>query len=302
MDFLGRSGGESGQRRSKMMKRFCLIILLTILSFIFLTSVSGAEPVAAKKKAVEVKTPVAPKIRESEVAALLAKGAERQSAGEREVALHYYRQAAAAGNSEGAYRAGTLAWETSPQIEGRARLLKLDAGLRSFFQAATNRHAAACVKLSQAYRDGLGVGTNFTRAYTWLIIAKQFDAKTPTDLLDQLVVALDPTAVQQAQDEARRWLAGAWPEQIAPEIVLGDSRFKINGLTGGAMPIVVVNSRTLGVGDSASVPPLAATTTKPALKTQVAQVDITCLSIGRDYVLLRVAKEKPVVLLPLTVY
>jgi hypothetical protein len=68
------------------------------------------------------------------------------------------------------------------------------------------------------------------------------------------------------------------------------------------MPIVVVNSRTLGVGDSASVPPLAATTTKPALKTQVAQVDITCLSIGRDYVLLRVAKEKPVVLLPLTVY
>jgi hypothetical protein len=100
-----------------MMKRFCLIILLTILSFIFLTSVSGAEPVAAKKKAVEVKTPVAPKIRESEVAALLAKGAERQSAGEREVAVHYYRQAAAAGNSEGAYRAGTLAWERPHRLK-----------------------------------------------------------------------------------------------------------------------------------------------------------------------------------------
>jgi hypothetical protein len=285
-----------------MMKRFCLILLFTILSFLLLTSVSGAQTVAAKKQSSEAKAPVVPKIRESEVAALLAKAAERQSAGEREVALHYYRQAAAAGNSEGAYRAGTLAWETAPPIEGRARLLKLDAGLRSFYQAATNRHAAACVKLSQAYRDGFAVRTNFTRAYTWLVIAKQFDAKTPTELLDQLVVTLDPTAVQQAQDEARLWLAGAWPEHIAPEIVQGDSRFKINGLTGGAMPIVVVNSRTMGIGDSTSVSPLTIATTKPAPKTQAASVDITCLSIGRDYVLLRVAQENPVVLLPLTVY
>jgi hypothetical protein len=285
-----------------MMKRFCLILLFTILSFLLLTSVSGAQPVAAKQKTAETKTTIAPKLREPEITALLAKAAERHRAGEREVALHYYRQAAAAGNSEGAFRAGTLAWESAPQIEGRARLLKLDAGLRSFYQAATNRHAAACVKLSQAYRDGFGVGTNLTRAYTWLVIAKQLDAKTPTDLLDQLVVALDPTAVQQAQEEARRWLAGGWPEQIAPEIVQGDSRFKINGLTGGAMPIVVVNSRTLGIGDSTSVPPLAAATTKNAPKTKVAAVDITCLSIGRDYVLLRVAQERPVVLLPLTVY
>jgi hypothetical protein len=285
-----------------MMKRFCLVLLFTILSFLLLTSVSGAQPVAAKQKTAEAKTPVAPKLRDSEITVLMGRAAERERAGEREVALHYYRQAAAAGNSEGAFRAGTLAWESAPQIEGRARLLKLDAGLRSFYQAATNRHPAACVKLSQAYRDGFGVGTNLTRAYTWLVIAKQLDAKTPTDLLDQLVVALDPAAVQQAQDEARRWLDGGWPEQIAPEIVQGDSRFKINGLTGGAMPIVVVNSRTLGIGDSASVPPLAAATTKPAPKTKVASVDITCLSIGRDYVLLRVAQEKPVVLLPLTVY
>lgn len=284
------------------MKRFCLILLFAILSFLLLTSISGAETVAAKNKVAEAKATVAPKLRESEIAALLAKAAERQRAGEREVALHYYRQAAAAGNSEAAYQAGTIAWETAPPIEGRSRLLKLDAGLRSFYQAATNRHAGACVKLSQAYRDGLGVSTNLTRSYTWLVVAKQFDAKTPTTLLDELVVALDSTAVQQAQDEARQWLAGGWPEHIVPEIVQGDSRFKINGLTGGAMPIVVVNSRTLGIGDSTSVSPLPAATAKPAPKTQVAPVDITCLSIGRDYVLLRVAQEKPVVLLPLTVY
>jgi hypothetical protein len=285
-----------------MMKRFCLLVLFTILSFLLLTSVSGAQPVAAKQKAAEAKATVAPKLRESEITALMGRAAERQRAGEREVALHYYRQAAAAGNSEAAFQAGTIAWETAPSTEGRARLLRLDAGLRSFYQAATNRHAAACVKLSQAYRHGLGVSTNFTHAYAWLVIAKQFDANTPTALLDQLVVTLDSTTVQQAQDEARQWLAGGWPEQIAPEIVQGDSRFKINGLTGGAMPIVVVNSRTLGIGDSTSVSPLPAATAKPAPKSQVAAVDITCLSIGRDYVLLRVAQENPVVLLPLSVY
>jgi hypothetical protein len=277
------------------MKRMLLLLLLTVLSFVFLSSISGAEPVAAK-------TPGPAKLSDAEVATLLAKGAERQNAGEREVALHYYRQAAAEGNSEAAYRAGALAWITADAKESRARLLKLDSGLRSFFQAATNRHAGACTKLSQAYREGLLVRPDSTMAYAWLLAAKQLDPKTPTELLDELVVQLSPPAIRQAQNEARRWLAGQWPESIAPEIVQGDARFKINGLTGGAMPIVVINSRTLGEGDSASLPSLLAAASHANSKSAAAStVDVTCLTIGLDYVLLRVAAEQPLVLLPLSV-
>lgn len=285
-----------------MMKRFCLVLLITILSFIWLNSLSGAEPVAAKNKAPEAKTPAPQKLRQSEIAAHLARGAERHRAGDLEVALHHYRQAANEGSSEAAFQAGVLAWETAGAEASRARLLKLDAGLRSFFQAATNRHAGACTHLAKAYREGLLVRPDLTTAYAWLLAAKQLDPKTPTELLDELVVQLSPPAIRQAQHEARRWLAGQWPESIAPELVQDDTRFKINGLTGGAVPIVVINSRTLGEGDSASLTPLGRPTgnarNKPA---SAPTVDVTCLNIGRDYVLLRVAAENPLVLLPLSV-
>jgi hypothetical protein len=277
------------------MKR--IILLLTLLSFFGGNAIAPAQSSPAKKQLAAVKASVTGTTRDVEISNLLGQGAERQRAGEREVALDFYRQAAKAGSSEGAYRAGLLAWETASPVDGRARLLRLDSGLRSFYQAATNRHAGACLKLAQAHREGLGVPKNLTRAYAWMVTAKQIDPQTPTEWLDDLVVALNPAAIRAAQEEARQWLAGHWPETVAPEIVQGDARFRINGLTGGAMPIVVINSRTLGVGDSTSVVPLLS---GPG-KVKVPDVDITCLSIGRDYVLLRVALEHPVILLPLAV-
>ena len=228
---------------------------------------------------------------------LMARGAELEKEGQQVAALKFYTQAAQAGNSEGAFHAGRLSWETTTADKVMANVLRMDAGLRYTYRAATNCHPQACLSLSNAFREGRGVLPDHTQAYAWLVVAKHSDPAIPTEMLDEFVVTLDAAALERAQEMARRWLAGGWPERIAPEIVQGDARLKIYGITLGANTSVLINRKTLMVGDSAPVTPLPEA--RPAGKPIAASLDITCAAIGSDYVLVKVAGEAPVRLLEL---
>jgi len=228
---------------------------------------------------------------------MVRRGGELEQAGRKVAALQFYVQAAQDGNSEGAFRAGKLSWETAGADTGRAKVLRLDAGLRYIYRAATNRHAGACLSLSQAFREGDNVQPDLAQAYAWLLVAKNYDSSISTTTLDEFVVKLDAAALQKAQETARLWLAGRWPERIAPEILQGDSRLKIYGISRGSNTSVIINRKTFMPGDSASITPL------PELagsKTNTASLDITCAAIGQDYVLVKVAGEMDVRLLELS--
>ena len=220
---------------------------------------------------------------------LLARGADFQQVGQEEEALKLYRQAALMGSSEGDFLAGKLSWQTALTAKGKARVLKLDAGLCFFYQAATNGHVGACLNLSQAFYDGTGVRPDLAKAYTWLIIAKRFDPSIPLRALDQWAVKLDAPTLHQAQKNAQRWLEDGWTGASVPRIIQGDPRFKVNGFCGGNIASVMINRKTFVEGDSAAIAPLMPleNNVKPGAGT----VEITCASIGQDYVLVKIAGE-----------
>jgi TPR repeat protein len=271
---------------------------LILAATAFASALTAAETnrSAATKGASATKA-AAPAATNSAADDFLARGADLEHAGQLEQALQFYRQAELAGSSEGAFRAGELSWTTAATAKGRNQLLKMDAGLRYFYRAATNQHAAACLSLSRAFREGLGVPVDLKEAYTWLLVAKNQNPALPTDALDQLVVQLDAAGLQQAQETARRWLAGGWPARVAPEIIQGDPRLKIYGVTLGANASVLINRKTFMSGDSASVTPLPEKL--GGGKANPASLDVTCAAIGPDYVLVKVAGEPDVRLLAL---
>lgn len=234
----------------------------------------------------------------SDVDDYVTRGAELELAGKSTAALQFYVQAAQDGSNEGAFRAGKLTWQAANADTGKAKLLKVDAGLRYLYRAATNRHAGACLSLAQAFREGGNLQRDLARAYACLIVAKNYDPSIPTATLDECVVELDAAALQKAQGMARRWLAAGWPERIAPEILQGDARLKIYGISRGSNTSVIINRKTFMAGDSASVLPVSEM--QPGAKTNAASLDITCAAIGSDYVLVQVDGEKDVRLLQLT--
>lgn len=241
---------------------------------------------------------VGPGAKKSDTDDYVTRGAELELAGKSTAALQFYVQAALDGNAEGSFRAGKLSWQTAAADTGKAKVLKMDAGLRYIYRAATNRHAGACLSLSQAFREGGNLQRDLTRAYACLLVAKNYDPSIPTATLDECVVELDAVALHKAQELARRWLAGAWPERIAPEILEGDARLKIYGISRGSNASVIINRKTFMPGDSASVVPVSEM--QPGGKTNTASLDITCAAIGTDYVLVQVDGEKDVRLLQLT--
>ena len=226
-----------------------------------------------------------------------ARGAELQAAGQLDAALQFYRQSAISGSSDGAFHAGALGLEIAMETKGKSRVLQADESIRHLYRAATNGHAGACLVLSQTFREGETVAADATQSYAWLVIAKRFDPAIPLQTLDSAAVELDMTTLRHAQETARKWLTDGWPANLTPEIVQGDPRFKINGISRGATTSVLINRKTFLEGDSASVAPLS----QERSKTPAASVDITCAAIGSDYVLLRVAGTPELRLLALDV-
>lgn len=230
---------------------------------------------------------------------LVARGREFQLAGKTDVALQFYRQAMLVGNPEGAFQSGCLSSEVAGTLRGRLKLLKQRAALDDFYRAATNGHAGACLKISTTFREGKGDPASLTQAYLWLKLARDLDPATPIQQLDEVATQLTALELQDAQLQARCYLAGAWPRSVAPALLQGDPRLRINGLSTGARSTVMINGVTFKEGDSASVVPLGkgAGNGKPEIQAQALQ--ISCSAIGSDYVLVTIAGETDLRLLAL---
>jgi hypothetical protein len=223
---------------------------------------------------------------------LVSEGDAFRDKGQLSGALWAYRQAAKAGNVNGAFAAGDILLKQGRAGHGHERVLQISEGLGFLFVAATNGHAQASAELSDALLNGIGVETNRIAAYAWLeLAAEKDDAFKPQ--LDRLVVQLDPDDVRKAQALAQQYQRGHWPASLARPVDQGDPRLKLQGLTSnGRSPLVIVNNATLAVGDTVAVRP--ANNPRPKASDKLS---ITCLEIGDDYVLLAIAGESHLKLL-----
>ena len=270
----------------------------------------ASKPPAPKAEGANTSAPKAAAMNQvpdtaAEVASLLQRGQEFRAAGQYDNAFAQYCLAAGKSRGGDAFQAATLCLDLAKLAQGKARLLREDAALRCYFRGAITGHAPSALKLAHAFQDGLAVKPDLTEAYTWLVIAKKMDATLSLERLDSLVVKLDNQAVEKAQATALSRLAGQWPEEVAPQIVQGDSRLKISGISrgGGRASVLINRTATLMVGDSASLAPLETEKTSVFKKLVSSSTNTTvalrCEAIGSDYVLLKVDGEKQLRLLSL---
>lgn len=225
---------------------------------------------------------------------LVVQGNEFHSQGKMPAALWAYRQAAKAGSVDGALAAGNLLFLQAQAESGRSRILDLSEGLRYLFTAATNQQPQACAQLSAALQNGLGVRTNLVAAYAWLLVAAENNGSFKTDL-DRLVLQLEPRDVLAAQKMAHDYLAGHWPARVARVVAQGDPRLEIQGVSQSPRgTLIILNGDTLTAGESANVVPAG-----NAGPNSASRLTVSCREIGRDYVLVAVAGESELRLLPM---
>lgn len=224
---------------------------------------------------------------------MVSEGKAYLSNGQINEALLSFRQAAKIGSVDGACAAGDLLLNQAKNLTGRDRIQKSFDGLSYLFFAATNNNARACADLSAAYCAGIGVQSNLVDAYAWLKLAAHLDASFHQQL-DQLVIQLDPDEIRQAQAAADAYQQGHWPVCTIKPVEFADPRLKIQGMTSSNRgPLVVVNGSTFAQGDSNSILPVNAQN-----RQGTERLAATCLEIGNDYVLLAVAGEPTLKLLP----
>lgn len=198
-------------------------------------------------------------------------------------ALDWYRKAATQGNVEGEYHAGDMLLFGAPGLpQSLAVRANQTEGIRWTFMAATNLHAYACWNMGKALRQGLGVRTDLVAAYAWFSLF----ANTPPgsivgrSQMNELALQLDTGALRQAQNLAAQFKAGNWQAPVARAVPESDARLKLGGITfGGKTSLAVVNGKTLGEGESATV------SVKPGTLT------IKCLKIEKDSVQIAVEGE-----------
>jgi hypothetical protein len=223
---------------------------------------------------------------------LLAKANTCRDAGDLILALSLYRQAASAGNPQGALAAGQMLCQAGAASAGRERILKVSEGLNDLYAAATNRLPQACAELAGILQNGRGVQTNLIYAYAWMELAAASNRCYQASL-DQMAVRMTPAQIQAAQGLAADYLLGHWPKELVPPVDDGDPRLRVQGITAGAGgPMVIVNDATFSEGDTQDVAPL-----KTAPHPATGKLTVTCLEIGNNYVLLSVAGENHLKLL-----
>lgn len=250
------------QHVNRLVSLVCLLGALTVAK--------GATATAAADKSAE----------------LVKQGNDFRSKGKLTEALWAYRQAAKSGDVNGAAAAGDMLFHAGQSETGHDRILNLHAGLGYLFVAATNRQPQACVEISEAFQNGLGVRTNLVSAYAWLLVAAENNNSFKPEL-DRLVIQLEPREVIQAQREARAYLSGHWPVRVARPIQQGDPRLEIQGLSQGPNgTLVILNGNTFAAGESANVFPAGKSTHDPRER-----LTVSCREIGPDYMLVAVAGE-----------
>jgi hypothetical protein len=88
-------------------------------------------------------------------------------------ALEWYRKAAYNGSTEATYRVGEmLLFGAVGNSKAQSIQPSPAEGVLWTFQAATNFHPGACLNMSKAYQQGIGVGINAVEAYAWLQVVR----------------------------------------------------------------------------------------------------------------------------------
>ena len=136
--------------------------------------------------------------------------------------------------------------------------------------------------------------TNLTAAYAWLQAATKMDASFQP-ALDHLAVQMDSPQILRAQQMAHDYLAGHWPPRVARAVDQGDARLQVQGIsTSGRGTLVILNGKSLAQGDSANVVAANQSGSKTGH-----ELMITCRKIGSNYILVSVAGETDLKMLPL---
>jgi TPR repeat protein len=225
----------------------------------------------------------------------IASGDSAQKNGDIAKALANYRRAATAGNVNGAFAAGELLSAVSRLEKNRNNLLNHAEALEYLLFAATNRHAGACVGIAEAFQNGYGVRTNLTSAYCWQLVAAHFDPAYKQGL-DSLVLRLEPDQIMAAQNQARDFLAGHWPDRIMRKVDQGDSRLQIQGFSFSPRgPLVILNGETLAIGESINVHPV-----NEPNNVSGTSISVSCYEAGSDYLLVSIGGDPNLKLLPIT--
>jgi hypothetical protein len=196
-------------------------------------------------------------------------------------ALEWYRKAAYNGSTEATYRVGEmLLFGAVGNSKAQSIQPSPAEGVLWTFQAATNFHPGACLNMSKAYQQGIGVGINAVEAYAWL----QLYVDTPTGsqggarvYLNQMALNMDTHSIGRAEEVAAKFKAGSWerpvtveagvtasdtrPRTIAEAVARSharsgaDTNLTVSGIMSGRNgSYAIVQGKIMAEGDTAMIP------------------------------------------------
>lgn len=119
------------------------------------------------------------------------------------LAMKWIGKAAEQGYSEAQYKLGAM------HHSGRGALQSFPLAFKWFEQAAQQNHADAQYSLGVMYRNGQGVEMDKSNAYVWFNLAASQGHERAREARDNLLPALSPEQVLEAQRLAQEWQPGA---------------------------------------------------------------------------------------------
>lgn len=195
-------------------------------------------------------------------------------------ALEWYRKAAEQGHVEATFKVGECLLFGAWGIGDQGVRANPTEGIRWTFRAATNHHAKACRNMARALREGIGVNSDPIEAYAWQQLSAEFGGPISRFELNQSALKMDLPSIQTAQGIANQLKAGGWrlpSVRIFPE---NDTRLKLNGITiGPKSSLAIINGKTLGEGESATI------------QLKDVTFKLTCLKIEKDSVQVAIEGE-----------
>lgn len=195
-------------------------------------------------------------------------------------ALVQFKEIARKGNVEACYLTGEILLYGARGSGEQQVLARPAEGVRWTYRAATNSHALACRNMARALINGLGVKTNLVEGYAWLQLYSERNARRDRKELDALALRVDTGIIQQGQKQAKEFKAKRWPALAVESPVLTQLSLRISGITyGDSGALVVINTRSLAVGESTQFP------------VGKNSVEVRCIEIGEDFARLEVEGE-----------
>jgi TPR repeat protein len=162
------------------------------------------------------------------------------------------------------------------------------AGIKWTYLAATSGHKEAWRNMAKALQSGSGCSTNLVEAYAWFsLLADSGDIVGRVEM-NNLALKLSPDDILRGKSIEQNMQSEHWPQLIIQQNSKSDLGLKLNGLIpGGSHPLASINGKTMAEGESANI------------RLKKTTVNVKCLKINKDSVLIRVDGEDDPRLLPM---